>query len=818
MQDPPDLPPQLAAVLDTAPDATLVTDRLGAIVLANPQADALFGFGRGELLGMQVELLIPERFRARHPGHRNRYFLDPKTRPMGSGGLQLVGLRKDGTEFFAEISLSPLETHEGPVAITAIRDVTDRKRAEEERSRLHAQLESLLEDQNRFFTNVSHELRTPLALVLGPVEKLLQTAEPGSAMRADLEVAARNARTLLRHVNDLLDVAKLEAGRMGVDLAEVDVARLVRVVASHFEVVAQDRRMALSVEAPDALRRTLDASKFQRVLLNLLSNAFKFTPGGGKIRCTLRPAAGGEEPAGGIVLEVADSGPGIPREHRESVFLRFRQLDEKARSGGTGLGLAIAKEFVTLHGGRIDAGDAPEGGASFKVVLPRLEPSRPAWEVSAPAEDDARDVAEALRPRSRPASAPRPGEPVVLVVEDNPEMSAYIRDVLAPDASIFLAEGGREGFQRALALRPDVIVTDLMMAGGGGEELVHAVRSRDELEDVPIVILTAKADDRMRVRLLGAGAQDYVMKPFSADELRARVMGLLATKRARDVMRRELDSQTHDVETLARELTSRKRELEAALDIARAARDEAARSSRVKSDFLSLISHELRTPITALQLQVERLARDPDGNARQRIAVPRLMAASRRLTALVDGLLEHARVAGGRVTPHRNRVDLAELVREAVEETKPQIELKGLSLRLELPGDLPPVVTDAGLVRVVVSNLLENAVKFTSSGTIVVRIVAASGEQRVAVSDSGPGIPEADRDRIFEPFEQLDPIAMKHFPGVGLGLALVRELCAALGARVELRSALGAGSTFTVVLPDQLVDQPGNVVGSPTTH
>ncbi len=808
---------QFEAVLDAAPDAMVIADGRGRIVLVNAQAEKLFGYLREELLGQPVETLVPSRLRGAHRSHREGYHQDPRTRPMGEGGLELLGVRKDGTEFPAEISLSPLESDEGLLAITAVRDVTERRRGEEERARLHSELEGLMADQNRFFANVSHELRTPLALILGPAEKLLATAPPGSEMGADLRAISRNARAVLRHVNDLLDVAKLEAGKMTLELAEVDVAGMVRTVASNFESVASDRRIAYAVEAPGALPRAIDAPKFQRILLNLLSNAFKFTPSGGRIRCALRAASGEGEPPGGLVLEVADSGPGVARERREEVFLRFRQLDSGGSSGGTGLGLTIAKELAELHQGWVAIDDAPEGGALFRVVLPPLAQPRSAVAVVAatPVMDEARQAAEMLRAQPQPASAERPGAPVILVVEDNPEMRGYIRDVLAPEASVRLAAGGREGLALAFSLRPDLVVTDLMMADGSGEELVRGIRSRPELDGVPVVILTARADDAVRVALLRAGAQDYVMKPFAADEVRARVMGLLASKRAADLLRRELDSQTRDLETLASELAARKRELEVALDAARIARDEAESASRVKSNFLTLVSHELRTPLTALSLQLERLARDPNPSESQRAAVPRLVSASRRLKALIESLLEHSRLASGRVALRREDVDLRDLVRESVEEARSQAEVKGLRLRMDLPPDLAPVVTDARLLRVVVANLVGNAVKFTDSGGIEVLVMGGAGEARIVVSDSGPGIPESERERIFEPFEQLDPIHAKHVPGFGLGLALVRELCAALGARVELYSTMGRGSTFVVVLPAAPDERAGFVLGTP---
>jgi len=786
-------------LLEAAPDAMVIADARGHVVVVNAQAERLFGYSRDELLGQLVEALIPRRFRATHRGHRTRYSQDPRARPMGAGELELYGLRKDGTEFPAEISLSPLETDEGALAITAIRDVTDRKRAEAERARLHAELEKLVADQKRFFTNVSHELRTPLSLILGPAEKLLAAEAPGTAARADLDVIARNARALARHVSDLLDVARLEAGQMAVDLAPADVAHMVRNVTANFEAAAAERKLDLVVEAPDELPCAVDAAKFQRIVLNLLSNAFKFTPPGGRIRVALRRGAAEGAPPAGLLLEVADSGPGIPPEHREDVFARFRQLDPAGHPGGTGLGLAIAKEFAELHGGAIGVEDAPEGGALFRVALPLATAA--AGQLAPESLLDVRDAVEALRAPVQPAPAARAGAPVVLVVEDNAEMRTFIRDALSAEASVALASGGREGLDRARQVRPDLVLTDLMMPEGSGDELVRALRSEVEFDGTPVVVLTAMADDALRVRLLREGAQDYVMKPFSAEELRARVMGLVATKRARDVLRRELDSEARDVEALAREVAARKRELEGALEAARIAREASERASRAKGNFLALVSHELRTPLAAVQLQAQLLQRDPNSSERARSAVPRIVASASRLATLVAALLEQARIASGRVAIHRERTDLRQVVGEAIEEVRPQAEAKGIELSMDAPPELATVYTDPRLIRIIVANLVGNALKFTAAGAVRATLTANPREQRIEVADSGPGIAESEQARIFEAFEQLDPIESKHVPGIGLGLALVRELSVALGARVELHSEVGVGSSFAVVIP-----------------
>ncbi|HSQ68224.1 MAG TPA: histidine kinase dimerization/phospho-acceptor domain-containing protein, partial [Polyangiaceae bacterium] len=208
---------------------------------------------------------------------------------------------------------------------TVTRDITDLKRARDEIEAVNEKLKELDELKTRFFANVSHELRTPLALILGPVRTLLESPATSSDARRDLEVIERNALTLLRHVNDLLDVAKLEAGAMKLDYAETDVARMVRFVAGHFEAISSEKSVAWTTEAPASLNAQLDPEKLQRILFNLMSNACKFTPGGGRIRVTLR-----DEGADRLAIEVADSGPGIPADKRELVFERFSQLDEGA--------------------------------------------------------------------------------------------------------------------------------------------------------------------------------------------------------------------------------------------------------------------------------------------------------------------------------------------------------------------------------------------------------------------------------------------------------------------------------------------------------
>ena len=602
--------------------------------------------------------------------------------------------------------------------------------------------------------NVLHELRTPLTLLVGPTERLLRASTINEADRQDLELIARNARTLLAHVDDLLDVAKLEAGKTRIDYVRADAHALITEAARNFDGLAAERQVTLKVQPSGPVPVDLDVDKMDRVFLDLLSNAFKFTPIGGTVRCTvaLRDSR--------LRIEVADSGPG--------------------------LGLAIAKELTELHGGTIVLDEAAEGGAAFVIELPRSAPDgvtvADAPEERAPATFLASATASvaALVPSPIDDGAGGLTRATVLVVEDNREMSNLVTQTLSTSYLVERAYDGEEGIAKARALRPDLILTAVMMPRKDGEQLVRELRLDRQLDLVPIVLLTARSDDELRARVLSAGAQDYLTKPFSSDELLARVGNLI---------------------TLARLRTAQLR---------------AAEASKLKTDFLGLVSHELRTPLTAIQLLTDRLV-DPDSPAlpaRERQIVERLASATTRLTHLVDTLLHYACIQSGHLALDVEPFDLGALAAEALEEVRPQAQRKSLELSMLPSGQRVRIDTDPKLVRLVIVNLLSNAVKFTEQGSVKIS-VASDGDRRILrISDTGPGIAEAERLRIFEPFQQLEPTKHKHLPGVGLGLSLVRQIVDSLKAEIIVHSVVGKGSTFEVSMPAMHPDARATAGGS----
>ena len=407
----------------------------------------------------------------------------------------------------------------------------DARAAKDEMTRLYNRELQAAEQKRQFFFRISHELRTPLTLVIAPMERRLEQ-DLTVDERRETELMLRNARLLHNYVVNLLDAARLEAGQLQLSCAPVDVALLVRAMASHFEPVASSRGIEFLVDVPERLPAELDGEKTQRILLDLLANAFRFTPDGGRIE--VRAALHGDF----VDIEMQDSGPGIPADLRDAVFERFPSIGKEfvRRQGGAGLSLSIVKDFVELQGGTIRLDEARDGGALFSVRLPRRAPSGNVTGARFTPDDAvAQQVVRSLgfgAPRVTPGPEVLPdGEaPLILVVEDDSDMNEFIASSLDPYYRVCSAFNGREGFDRATELHPDLIITDLMMPVMRGEEMVAMLRRQPATGNIPVVVISALADEETRLRLLSDGVQEYLNKPFSTQELLARMSGMVKSR------------------------------------------------------------------------------------------------------------------------------------------------------------------------------------------------------------------------------------------------------------------------------------------------
>lgn len=482
----------------------------------------------------------------------------------------------------------------GLVASQVATAVANARAYDEERRRAEA-LAELDRAKTAFFSNVSHEFRTPLTLILGPLEEALKAGgEVPERFRDDVAAAHRNALRLLKLVNTLLDFSRIESGRIQSSYEPVDLANLTAELASNFRSAIERAGMRLVIDcAPLAEPVWVDREMWEKIVLNLLSNAFKFTFEG-EIAVRLS-----QPDAGQVQLVVSDTGSGIAEDALPHIFERFHRVrGARARSHeGSGIGLALVQELVKLHGATIDVASTPGKGTRFTIRIPTGSAHLPRDRIAAPRERTstaigaAPFVEEALR--WLPGEGEDEGEtPVavaaddgelgtdggsILLADDNADMRDYVKRLLGRRYRVQAVADGESALRAARERVPDLVLTDIMMPGLDGMELLRALRADPRTREVPIILLSARAGEESKVEGLEAGADDYLIKPFTARELIARVQAHLGLARERQGVAEALGARLSDLQKAHAELRDARRATLNILEDAVAARDRAER-------------------------------------------------------------------------------------------------------------------------------------------------------------------------------------------------------------------------------------------------
>jgi signal transduction histidine kinase len=670
----------------------------------------------------------------------------------------------------------------------------------------HEQLKQLDHFKSEFFANITHELKTPLAMILTPLELMLEgrlDAKSIETQRGTLEGMYRSGVKLLRLIEDLLDLSKLEESRLRLRIDEHDLVVFLRGLLAQVQTLAQRKNILLHFDSnTDSSVVWCDLERIERVFINLLSNATKFTPAGGNVWLTV------EDSQERVSVEVRDDGPGFPPDKSTRVFERFFQVDMGGtrKYGGTGIGLALAKELVELHGGSISAKSRLGEGASFTVDLLKDRAHFPAtaidrrerlrdlpggqreadrglteWTTQLTGREEFRllEIAEATEQRvvdRDPDEADRAY--TILVAEDSPDVVRVIHMALRDHFRILAASDGKKGLELAVRELPSLIITDLMMPEIDGLELTRRLRADPRTRHIPIVMLTARADLEDRVSGLDTGVNAYLAKPFAARELLSTVRSLVGSLEASAdlLLRHEMDSLEVVSGALAHEINNPLNYIKNSLELAE---DHIEQVLKVAAAGQASAEESQRLDVLARRTQ--KLF-EVAGSGIKRIG------------ATVALMRRYSREGYSRAPqPYDAFAAARDVVSVVVPATGRDVKVE---LSLEGEGVIDCVPEEFNQV---LTNLVQNAVEAAPEGTGCVRIAGRCEEGFVALSvtDNGPGVRSEDRAKIFTPFFTTKGPGR----GMGMGLTIAQRVVAGAGGTIRLKSQLGAGAEFVVRVP-----------------
>jgi len=685
----------------------------------------------------------------------------------------------------------------------------DINRAQLEES--NQKLRELDELKSRFFANISHELRTPLTLLIAPLETLLSRGREMAAAEMDEMLATMhgNAMRLLKLINDLLDLVRLESGKIEIKKAAVPIEDFLDGIVNAVSGVASDKHIALRSWCQDGIGRVmLDADKLERICLNLIFNALKFTPAGGQVNITA------EKEEGWLRIEVKDTGVGMSREQLKRIFTRFWQADTSSRRKfqGMGIGLALVKELSEAHGGSVEAVSEEGKGTTMIVRLPletappdapEPEPNFEAASVEQLPEDRGEWISElyrraelfpaitSLQATMRPIEtgiSRRSKKPKRLIVATATDMLRFLRSQLGTFFDVLEAVDGNQVVEKATQFLPDIVLTDMMMPEKDGLQVCRELRDRTSTRSIPVVLLTARADEKTKIDCLEAGASDFLAKPFSLTELCVRLKNLV------------------DNRLYQKQLVEQKQQLESAFEQIKETEALIIRNEKLASlgKLSAGLIHEINNPLNYAKQGLYGLRRIQD-------VLPEAEKADfvETLGDIEHGVDRVARIIAdlrgfSRTTREMNASFPLKSVVETTMRFFGQEFKEGVGLEMDIPDDLE-IRGDSNQIVQVLINFTQNALDAMRTKTYpegegpAIRISAENlpGRTLVRFRDNGPGIPEDMRSRIFDPFFTTKDVG----EGMGLGLSICHRIIADHGGHVDIHSREGAYCEFVLEFP-----------------